>query len=660
MKKNDLLDLSNTNILLISDDRQDYEAILNYQYKNVDYFSSHIVAFKYFKEHPEMLKQYNMILFKGDTSYSYRLPFEISLMNFMKQFAKLYIQDNTLVWQYIKDPSNGSYRVYKIIKDDYRAYSYIECEDFINLINRAETNILLNENAKVKKYTPIKLNAQHFPVRMSDIKILYLNSFKLLGDVNKIKEELAKLGITNVEFSDETTFNLNSKVIERFGEYDIVISSYMNSPELMSFQKELAGQTEYYGRNLSMLVRYHDNVVKFKHEQISFSYCLAGIKAGEVESYTSYINQDGYNYPLVYKKEVKHYKDDSMTELIVVECALNQYLQALKNIGHGITDAHEYSISGFEVYNDVFAKKKAQEEIDMEEYHKLYRVISTIERARKTADISKDMENLVITNLGISNLYDMYAIDIMEGEKIKYRIELKPQKVFSGSEDFSIITYIDDKKTRKDFAFWNTNNEHINRFTKSVYPNDEEKALFYQLSNLICSILEPLIDKLYASGVLKTYTFTSEIEKIKTVKKINKNVLIKLVDEIVENAECYLMFCHKGNMIPQVKIESYNDDYIISCYNSSRIICQIEINRKNHSLIKLSSLDKNGHLTKPKKINLNNDCVSDDDAKRISIVGKQVATYIHPVIQGYIHSSLNTGDFTSYPYSRNRHKKSDW
>ena len=40
-------------------------------------------------------------------------------------------------------------------------------------------NVLFDKNHDIMEYTPIKLNVKHFPNRISDIKILYLNSFKL-------------------------------------------------------------------------------------------------------------------------------------------------------------------------------------------------------------------------------------------------------------------------------------------------------------------------------------------------------------------------------------------------------------------------------------------------------------------------------------------------
>src|SRR5699024_756738 len=57
--------LNEANVLLISDIQDDYDELVKYGFKNVDYFKSIIRADSYFAEHPEELEKYHIIL-KGN------------------------------------------------------------------------------------------------------------------------------------------------------------------------------------------------------------------------------------------------------------------------------------------------------------------------------------------------------------------------------------------------------------------------------------------------------------------------------------------------------------------------------------------------------------------------------------------------------------------
>lgn len=57
--------LNEANVLLISDIQDDYDELVKYGFKNVDYFKSIIRADSYFAEHPEKLEKYHIIL-KGN------------------------------------------------------------------------------------------------------------------------------------------------------------------------------------------------------------------------------------------------------------------------------------------------------------------------------------------------------------------------------------------------------------------------------------------------------------------------------------------------------------------------------------------------------------------------------------------------------------------
>lgn len=57
--------LNTANILLVSDIQDDYDELVKYGFKNVDYFKSIIRADQYFSKHPEELEKYHIIL-KGN------------------------------------------------------------------------------------------------------------------------------------------------------------------------------------------------------------------------------------------------------------------------------------------------------------------------------------------------------------------------------------------------------------------------------------------------------------------------------------------------------------------------------------------------------------------------------------------------------------------
>ena len=51
--------LNNANVLLISERQEEYDELVKYGFKNIDYFKSLVIADKYFKLHPERLYKYH-------------------------------------------------------------------------------------------------------------------------------------------------------------------------------------------------------------------------------------------------------------------------------------------------------------------------------------------------------------------------------------------------------------------------------------------------------------------------------------------------------------------------------------------------------------------------------------------------------------------------
>ena len=180
--KNELLDTAN--ILLISDVQDDYDELIKYGFKNVDYFKSIIRADKYFSEHPEELDKYHIII-KGKQNVQ-RCSFYGSV-ELDERLSKLRNKESQLVFYLYRTDYPDHINLVTSFVDlkNYRQW-IIEEHSYKDIIDEIADSALVNHvlerfQLKDKKFVPIKdyvnPNRLTLPKRKTDLKILFLRFF---------------------------------------------------------------------------------------------------------------------------------------------------------------------------------------------------------------------------------------------------------------------------------------------------------------------------------------------------------------------------------------------------------------------------------------------------------------------------------------------------
>ena len=161
----DLKDLikEKADILLISEEEQDYKELLELGFKRVDYFNSYMIAEDYFKNHPEQLDRYDLILEDHIASKSL-------CGDFNEDFLEHKIYQDTLSSLVNITRKNYFYRYEKngilnvIIKE----------LDHCETIKDEFIKRLTNKKSSPIKTTLPRVSKKPFPKQKKDLKILLI------------------------------------------------------------------------------------------------------------------------------------------------------------------------------------------------------------------------------------------------------------------------------------------------------------------------------------------------------------------------------------------------------------------------------------------------------------------------------------------------------
>ena len=256
--KNNILE--NVNVLLISEEEEEYEALKKYGFANVDYFKSLIIANDYFTKFPNYLHKYHVII-TGESSIRYccfgeYVPLESTIreLEFENKvvttcFSEDYNTNQKII--YLADPKNNKH--YDVKADTYET-----------LIDELLKNLIINETlttAKVLSNIPpykeyVNPNLIPLPKTKKDLKILYLSCV----NVNKYAPVVAKnLGL-NITFMEDNN-NTLGKIKDKLGDYDIIIASRIYSGSILRMFIESTEQCKSTGRRLVMLATYEDDSI---------------------------------------------------------------------------------------------------------------------------------------------------------------------------------------------------------------------------------------------------------------------------------------------------------------------------------------------------------------------------------------------------------------
>lgn len=345
--------LTNANILLISEYKADYQALLEYGFKNIDYIPSSVLANHYFKEHKDELQKYNIALIASsnvDDACFRRSP------SYSLEIARLLSQEDTYISMFEHSLE------YKGLSNDENKEIYAypwKYHDIESYLDKTLANALdvgyerqLTTRKKHKKIVPYQYaEVQKLPANIKDIKIL-----AMVFDSNEefIKSHLKKAGVTNVKIVHDCNPGLEDYVLEHLGEYDIIISTELFSHKLLNLKNEADEQSKIAGRKLVMLATFKkiQNLYRINETAINTSYIFAGQDSDKLPEGT-------INYTLL--------PQNLGYDLSVIETALLKYIESINSISKNnivvehLKSAEDYNSEYNQKLQEIQEEKKRKE-----------------------------------------------------------------------------------------------------------------------------------------------------------------------------------------------------------------------------------------------------------------------------------------------------------
>lgn len=361
--------LENGNILLISDQEEEYKALKEYGFKNIDWFKSYVRADRYFLNATPELDKYHIIIEGNQKIFSSSWDNPLWLKKYIKE-----LEDN-------KEVISSSISVYEALQKvslytkDLKINNYhgIESVDFKSTLDClamiAIASEIMNKKMPKKEYGSIGIyenvnqNQTVFPKKKEDLKILFLVPY-----LNDDSVEIArKLGL-NIDFLDDNNYTFKSRVYNQLGDYDIIIGSEMYSQRIAYCSMESTEQCKDRGRKQTLLLTYRDNDDRWnKSNRIDLRYSFGGEQATtDVQSCT--YNQLIPDYDSIpYEDRYRVMGEYAKTSIL--EEAVSLYNEKLLEINNeGITDLDFKRANEYQEEYDQFREQKRKEE--QEEYER--------------------------------------------------------------------------------------------------------------------------------------------------------------------------------------------------------------------------------------------------------------------------------------------------
>ena len=256
-KEFEKLILDKADVLLISGDEQDYQEMLKYGFKRVDYFNSYTIAEGYFKNHEKQLDSYDLVLMGNISSMK------------MGMFIKNDFLEKHLFFQTFCNLGNVNKKYSKLYEDDH--IKDILCAFYLDLKANAQYHKIIHYLTN-KQSLPIKTNLpavpeKPLPTSKKDLKILFLNTTDNVNIQKQLEKEGLNVDIVYYEDVFHSDYDLKK--------YDIIIivtlySLYFNEIlNILNTAKQ--GRT---GQNLTMLCAYREDVIYIRSQGTFSKYLI--------------------------------------------------------------------------------------------------------------------------------------------------------------------------------------------------------------------------------------------------------------------------------------------------------------------------------------------------------------------------------------------------
>ncbi len=381
-KEFEKLILDKADVLLISEDEQDYQEMVEYGFKRVDYFNSYTIAEEYFKNHETQLDSYDLVLM-GNFSH-------MEACMFIKNG---FIEDH-LYFQTFCNLGNVNKKYSKLFMDDHIKDVLI---DF---------SLSLKANAQYHKIIHYLINKQSLPIKTTlptvlikplptfkkDLKILFLN--KAYND--NIQKQLEKQGL-NVDVYYEDLFHpdyydlkkydiiaitfysnyfnkilniLNTAKLEQTGQSLTMLCAYNMSKHYVHAQRGYSQNCDEFSLDINFVGSDTKGQIKFGTKANSYVDCQQALIEGILNIYNEELkklNQTGLqDYDMRNIEEVNQEHEELLRqekeEGLIFDIANNSYdklIQAVRTLNY----QHIYTFDNLEIFSD---KEKKEVTINMQ------------------------------------------------------------------------------------------------------------------------------------------------------------------------------------------------------------------------------------------------------------------------------------------------------
>lgn len=414
--------LRTANILLISDIQGDYDELVKYGFKNIDYFKSIIRADQYFAKHPKELKKYHIILkgnqnvqlccFDGNVELDRKLDELREKNHILKSTLRRYDYSDHIELQ--------TYLIDNINNRDFTANERTYADIFDRIIENTLINHTLEKvGLKDKKFVPIQdyinPNRLPLPTKKSDLRILYLDSMSACEYSDRIANELG----LNIDFKEDDNCGLGRYVKSNLGKYDIIIVTRIYSGNILSMNHESTEQCKDTGRELTLLVAQDDTCWDVDSElayRIELGYVFGGNYAPNYEYHGKKIRILRQPIEVKAKDEfwIKYEQSQYSNMKGIIEASVNFYNQVLIQMGKpAISDldfktAEELDQDYVNAFENKIAIRKAQLD-PIIAFDNMRWAVSSYLNNLKNGLISQEPEGLRITEgkdgIKVENIY---------------------------------------------------------------------------------------------------------------------------------------------------------------------------------------------------------------------------------------------------------------